>query len=308
MLTSFNLDHVKVIHIEPTTVCNAACPQCAREDTTMYIHRTNRSELTLTDVQRVLPEHTVANLDKMFMCGNFGDPAASKACLDIYQWFRSINPDITLGMNTNGGLRQPGWWSELGSILNQNFDYTVFAIDGLEDTNHIYRKGVDWHKVMQNAESYIKSGGIAHMETLVFKHNQHQINELEQLARSMGFYWFRAKVTRRWDIAPVDWLEPPTGWIVPKNSKISGVDCHALNENSLYISATGELLPCCWMGGRIFNRDPEIDKAINSMNFQGVIDRLNSDPLDICKQSCGVDAERQSTGFAQQWQKNVQLK
>jgi hypothetical protein len=57
----------------------------------------------------------IAALDKMFMCGNYGDPAAGSYTLEIYQEFRKLNPNIVLGMNSNGALRNAQWWHQLGT-------------------------------------------------------------------------------------------------------------------------------------------------------------------------------------------------
>jgi MoaA/NifB/PqqE/SkfB family radical SAM enzyme len=133
----------------------------------------------------------IQKLDKMFMCGVYGDPAAGKHSMDIYQHFRNINPTITLGMNTSGSLQSPLWFSKLGKAFNLLYDYVVFSIDGLEDTNHIYRKNSNWNKIIENAQAFIDAGGSAHWDMLVYKHNQHQVDQCEQLAKDMGFTFCR---------------------------------------------------------------------------------------------------------------------
>jgi MoaA/NifB/PqqE/SkfB family radical SAM enzyme len=136
------LDTMRVLHLEPTDVCQAACPLCARE-TDVNFDKEKQHYLTAEFIRQLLGESTISQLDKMFMCGNYGDPAANRQSIDIFSYFRSINPDIILGMNTNGGLQNTHWWNDLADILNQPQDYVVFSIDGLEDTNHIYRRNVN---------------------------------------------------------------------------------------------------------------------------------------------------------------------
>jgi MoaA/NifB/PqqE/SkfB family radical SAM enzyme len=103
----FNLNNVKTLHLEITSNCNAACPQCNRfRDSNLHPNLT-LADLRLVDIQHKLSIDFVKQLDKMFMCGNHGDPAAGKETLEVYTWFRQINPKITLGMNTNGGLNTP---------------------------------------------------------------------------------------------------------------------------------------------------------------------------------------------------------
>jgi len=120
----------------------------------------------MDQILQVFGQEKIQQLDKMFMCGNYGDPAAGKNTLDIFQEFRKIIPDIVLGMNTNGGIQTTFWWYELAKIMNQPQDYVVFSIDGLESTNGTYRKNVVWNKLMSNARSFVEAGGSAHWDML----------------------------------------------------------------------------------------------------------------------------------------------
>lgn len=305
-MNKFLLEQIKVLHIEPTTMCNASCPQCDRENIEHYDDTLHRTNLTLQQVQDVIPKSVVKNLDKMFMCGIFGDPAAGKHTLEIYKWFRSLNPNITLGMNTNGGLKNTEWWEQIADLFNQPQDYVVFSIDGLADTNHIYRRNVLWKKVLQNASAFINRGGSAHWDMLVFEHNQHQVDQAEQLARDLGFSWFRAKVSKRFLRKPVEFLQTPKGWHTPNVEKPDTIRCHALQEKSMYIGATGKLLPCCWMGTHLFNTPDDLQQALDSDNFQQVINSWDTKPLSVCERTCGT-TKNTSTSFDNQWQREVQL-
>ena len=277
---------IKVLHLEPTDVCQAACPLCARE-TDVTFRKDRQHHLSMSQILQIFDTNKIKNLDKMFMCGNYGDPAAGKHTLSIYQEFRQINPNIVLGMNTNGGIRTAVWWRELAQLMNQSQDYVVFSIDGLESTNAIYRQNVVWRKLMNNVCSFIKAGGSAHWDMLVYGHNQHQVTDCEHLARDLGFTWFRAKVSKR---GFTNQLQFPTGW-QPITVDGSVIDCHALKEQSAYIDARGNLGPCCWLGAR-------------QQNFVVDIDAIPiQDP--VCHATCGKAAS--GTAFAQQWQREVAL-
>lgn len=265
----------KVLHLEPTDVCQAACPMCARETNKLF-DKTRQNHLSMDQILKLVDPDQIASLDKMFMCGNYGDPAAGKYSLDIFNNFRKINPTITLGMNTNGALQNVYWWSNLADIFNQPKDYVVFSIDGLEDTNHIYRKNVLWSKLIENATSFINAGGSAHWDMLVYQHNEHQVELCQQLAKDLGFKWFRAKVSNR---PTTDKIKLPVSWQTPK-FKISNIDCHAINENSIYIDATGTLRPCCWFG---INRSSVITTVSEVASTWHT-----SNPHKICKQSCST--------------------
>ena len=288
-----NLRDLKVLHIEPTDVCQAACPLCDREtDPTFDKH--DQHHLTMEQISAVVSDQQIAGLDKMFMCGQYGDPAAGKHTMEIYQYFRSVNPEITLGMNTNGALLNRAWWYDLGKLFNQSRDYVVFSIDGLADTNHIYRRNVDWVKLMNNIRGYISAGGSAHWDMLVYGYNEHQVDECERLARAIGFTWFRAKVSKRglFDSG----LQPATGWLPPVAAQ-GPINCYALNESSSYIDARGRMSPCCWLAGR---------KFIPENQFNNIQQTWNTESTNqTCKATCSGSTE---TPFTSQWQREKSLK
>jgi hypothetical protein len=265
---------------------------CARETDTNF-RKDRQHHLSVSQILKVFDKEKIKQLDKMFMCGNYGDPAAGKYTLDIYREFRKLNSNMVLGMNTNGGIQSTIWWHELGTIFNQPQDYVVFSIDGLESTNHVYRKNIAWSKVMQNAQAFIAAGGSAHWDMLVYRHNQHQVDECEQLARDMGFTWFRAKVSRR---GFTDRLEQPIGWQLP-HVKGKEVNCHALNEQSVYIDAQGRESPCCWLGARQQDFVTDFTEVRNSWT--------SIQPNIVCMDTCGTS--NIDTSFSKQWQREVEL-
>lgn len=284
---------IKVLHLEPTDVCQAACPLCARE-TDASFNQKQQHHLTIAHIQKHFSDRVISGLDKVFMCGTYGDPAAAKNTLDIYRWFRQLNPDITLGMNTNGAIQNTFWWHELGRMFNRPQDYVVFSIDGLEDTNATYRRGVDWSKLMANADSYISAGGSAHWDMLVYRHNQHQVEECEQLARDMGFSWFRAKVSKR---GFTDALQSPLNWQTPVTG-VGAIKCHVLAEKSAYIDAQGRLSPCCWLGGAMSNTITDIKQVQGTWR--------SSSPNSTCQKACGTHDSK--TNFSNQWRREIQLR
>jgi MoaA/NifB/PqqE/SkfB family radical SAM enzyme len=289
MLTSRK---IKVLHLEVTDVCQAACPQCARE-TDLNFNKNQKNHLTVEMLDQLLPPRFIEDLDKMFMCGVYGDPAAGRHTLEIYEYFRRLNPNIVLGMNSNGAIGNTNWWQRLAKILNHPQDYVVFSIDGLEDTNSIYRVNVDWRKLMDNVRAFISAGGCAHWDMLVYRHNEHQVGACEQLARDMGFQWFRTKVSKR----PMQGeLQVPTFW-KNKSKVIGNIDCHALREQSIYIDAKGRVSPCCWLGGRQFDFVTDFDQIQRSWH--------SDSPNEICQSTCSVDKSR--TNFTSQWQIEVNL-
>jgi len=193
----YRYDEIKTVHLEMTDACNAACPMCARninggEDNPQLPN----TELRIDDVKKIFKPEFIAQLERMYMCGNYGDPIAARDTLEAFAYFREHNPKMMLSMHTNGSAKRPEWWAELAATIGRK-GYVVFSLDGLEDTNHLYRQNTVWSKIMENAQSFINAGGRARWDYIVFNHNEHQVEEAEALANKMGFERFQFKKSAR---------------------------------------------------------------------------------------------------------------
>ena len=75
----------------------------------------------------------------------------TKTC--VFRCRRIIkNNKIKIEIHTNGGARNVEFWENLGKlskIAGKNI-LVIFSVDGLEDTNHIYRRNVKWDKLKEN--------------------------------------------------------------------------------------------------------------------------------------------------------------
>ena len=290
----FRFDNIRTIHMELTTRCNSACPQCPRN---LFGDRPNPnipvSDISFDQAINMLSP-IVHQLQDFYVCGNFGDPAIAKDVFEILSWLRSTNPKITLGLHTNGSMRTPEWWARLGTLLTNPGDKVHWGIDGLEDTNHIYRRHTQWSKIMENSSAYIAAGGRAVWNYIVFDHNEHQVEQARDIALKMGFVRFSAKKTKRFidqetleviETTPVIdrngneiyRLKMPTSahWrnssfekttdLLEKYTSIDNyldsceISCKVIKDKSIYISAEGLVFPCCWTAASIYGNT--IDKT-----------------------------------------------
>lgn len=322
----FSFKNVSKVHLEITDKCNASCPMCPRTTNGGPLNPNLRNiEMNLDLAKRVFTPTFLNKLTFIQLCGNFGDPIMAQDTIEILKYFREINPKIGLGVHTNGSARTPQWWTELGKILSHPGDYCKFALDGLEDTNHIYRRKTVWSKIMQSVEAFVAAGGIAHWEFLVFKHNEHQVEEARALSQKMGFKEFYLKKTSRfynyktgenepfpiYDVnsKTVGFLEPPseekninpattaksdaasTNAAVEAKSvpmkEVTQISCMSINDGSIYITAAGEVLPCCFIGGTLQYAHNSLEsKYLNKLgnrNSKGliVVQPVNKEIEDI---------------------------
>ena len=180
----YKLEDIRDVHLEITSKCQAKCPMCPRRINGGPMNPfVSLDEITLDIFKKWFPEDFIKQLNSMFMCGNLGDPIISKDTLEIYQYLRQTSPRIRLSMHTNGSARDENWWKKLA----QQRVIVTFGLDGLKDTNHLYRRNVKWEKVMQNSKAFLSTGARAHWDMLIFDHNKHQVDQAKQTAKQMGF-------------------------------------------------------------------------------------------------------------------------
>lgn len=151
--------------------------------------------MSLTEFKSFFPPQVINQLDTIKFCGSHGDPSMNPHLLEIMRYLNQENENLLIQVYTNGGARESQFWEELGQEFHKNknpLSRIVFSIDGLEDTNHLYRRNVNWDKLMSNIKHFIIFGR-GTWEFLVFKHNEHQVEQARKLAFSLGFNHFEVK-------------------------------------------------------------------------------------------------------------------
>jgi MoaA/NifB/PqqE/SkfB family radical SAM enzyme len=313
----YNIEDIKVLHLEITSKCQASCPMCARNiQGGIQNPFLKNHEIDYDTFVKWFSKDFISQLNKIYLCGNYGDPIVAKDTLKIFEYIRQNNLTCDLSMNTNGSAKDQSFWSSLAAL-----NVTVrFGIDGLEDTHKKYRIGTDWNKIINNAKTFISAGGIAIWDMLVFKHNENQVEECKKLSNDLGFVQFVPKHTSRFKETSltvldnkgfkIDELFPTERSLDYKDKIVSHskkIDCKALEEKSLYVSANGNVTPCCWTDlefsphhnpSRVdiyFRIGPSPNLHINSLSdifnldyFSKIKNFWKCDPLRECSKQCGT--------------------
>ena len=245
------------------------------------------------------------------MCGNLGDPIVARDTLEIFKYFREHNKDMWLSMNTNAGAKNEEWWRELAKVFGR-MGAVIFSVDGLRDTNHIYRQGVVWDNVERNMQAFIDAGGRARWDFLIFEHNQHQVKEAEALAWEWGCEKFIAKKTGRFITADskkkeshqavnrkgketTELKKPDAKYQNKALSKqdallekygsmdayydVVPINCKVKDEGNLFITAEGLAMPCCWTAGRMYkwwHKDPKVEQIWDFIDGVGGKDAISA--------------------------------
>lgn len=269
-----DISRIREVTVEATSFCNLHCPQCPRFDQDGFLTRDLRPghldpDTFLSNMQFDL----MTGLERVRFEGDYGDimmhPQAQHL-LSQSAVFAAVEAI------TNGSMRSPGWWHELAQIPNLT---VTFSIDGLQDTNAVYRINSDWQRIMNNVRAFIGNGGTARWKFLVFRHNQHQVDTARAMSQDLGFCDFEVQHTARswfqgmswpvrrdgeflYDIYPSDLVttvsaSPTVVALQKKREQTPSISCLLPRTANLYVNFLGHVLPCCMTSGQTWRQSLE---------------------------------------------------
>ena len=205
MTWSTPLQKMERLQLEITSYCNAQCPQCERSKIHDYKNITSRKlddgNVTLSDIHDWFDDVEMPNLQIVHLCGNIDEPIANPEIYEICEYFLKWNTNAIIHISTNGGIRGVDFWTRFGE-LSVKYDsrlMVVFAYDGLEDTNHIYRRNVSWERLVSNTKAFIAAGGPARAQFITFEHNIHQLDDVRTFVQNLGIDMLRIVWSHRPD-------------------------------------------------------------------------------------------------------------
>lgn len=250
---------IERLQIDFSTSCNAGCLFCSRQD--FYgnpnAHLPKGQTLSLALLQKAVTDPALSNLKEIFYCGNYGDALASPHIADHLNWLAEWQPKIRWNIHTNGSLGSLEFWQRLGQLSAQQKGLVKFSIDGLADTNHLYRKNVEFSRVMRNLRQFVENGGRAVWKFIEFAHNRHQIDAAKELANQMGCYRFELRKNYASDeesyLFQIPEFSPSSDDLAKKYRQLEDlkdnqrIDCRARNTDTLYLDFDGLVWPCCWI-------------------------------------------------------------
>jgi len=345
MAWALTTDKITRLQLEITNYCNAGCPGCARvkyldknwvatqKENSQDLPDINSTHLNIEQIEKIVKNDNWSNLQHVHLCGNVDEPTIHPNFFEIIDILtKNLKELSSINIATNGGTRDAEWWTKLGNLSselkNNNINLNVvWGIDGLEDTNHIYRKGVKWNHLNGNYNAYNRAGGHSTWQFIVFEHNKHQLEVIKENYKNWGFNQIKIIYSNR-KIQPFfDEKETKKKYTQQKdNSKIKnasisqedtqkitkndGIFCKALDNNStlkksIYVTAHGYVLPCCWMGtvpslkdnDRISNgkyeiknhsiySHPSMSSVLNDVFFDSLQNSWNNSAHSTCKIKC----------------------
>lgn len=234
------------LHIELTSRCTLECPACPRtiwKDILKY--PVAKTDLDITHLDTFLNCNEGKQINHFVLCGDYGDPIYYPKLFDFIRHFRSTK---TFSIHTNGSYQTEKFWNTLSKLLCPD-DNIIFGIDGLEDTNHLYRKNSNWASIMLGLDIMSQGSAKIYWQTIIFNFNYKILDNIQKFAESKNASFFTIMSHRFGD----DSLMPPEEYIEThylyneeyntKNVLTIVPQC----EKERVITSDGYCLPCDWI-------------------------------------------------------------
>lgn len=274
------------LQFEISNVCNLNCISCVRTDTNFDGSMPSIDQpqyISKETFKKIISAPEFLSVKFIEFCGSIDDPAAHPDFLELIQSIVDcaieLNKQFNIQIHTNGSLRTTKFWRELGLILHNNRKVVIhtvmFNIDGLEDTNHIYRRGSNWAKIMENSQAFINTGAMAIWQYLVFSWNEHQIEQAKALSKMKFFHMFFVRENRsqdridQWEKVNTTGLTVKVDHIQESNPSIllrhlskesyQQIECPTQKDNMYFIDYKSRLWPCCFIPGAFITNHNYVD-------------------------------------------------
>ncbi|SVC93258.1 uncharacterized protein METZ01_LOCUS346112, partial [marine metagenome] len=266
------------VNWELNNKCNLMCPQCGRneiKDGVLQWRKAGTGDRGKNSLNTV--DNSLDTFRKVYnnigfpvrtirFQGHLSENILSKDFLPICKFIRE-ETNTSIQLSTHGSSNTTEWWTELAEVFQgYGGNIVYFSLDGVGDKSlGNYRVGASFKKVIENAQAFIDAGGKAYWRMIIFKHNQHQIEEAQALAESMGFHEFMAVYTPRqrslnesWtykgksqilksqDISP-EWNEAIEKNVKNRRKELVDIECKAIKENQFYIDYNNKVWACYYL-------------------------------------------------------------
>jgi radical SAM protein with 4Fe4S-binding SPASM domain len=178
------------LKVEPTPLCQMACPGCAHGDRALKktLSR-HREQLRLEEFKRIIDP--IADTALGVSLSLRGEPLLGKDLLSIIEYGHSKNIAISFPTSLSVKLSD----EKLLRLVKSGVDAIYISLDGVcEATYRQYRVGGDFHRVLRNVRAIAQAKAQLRQtrprliwKFVVFEHNRHEIPAVQAQFRQLGF-------------------------------------------------------------------------------------------------------------------------
>ena len=293
--------HLSLIHwhIEVSSICTLKCPRCPRSEVPESLLN---QQLTLCFFKNQIGKPAIKEIKKITFCGNDGDPIYCNEFIEIITWIKSVNPTLNIVIITNGSYKKTSWWEQLGAVLNKH-DEVHWSLDGWDQaSNEQYRFNSNWESITEGITAFkqVNSNTYTVWALIVFKFNEHKLNDIKQLAKSYNFDCFQSTLSTKFGskyphaYGKNDALEPsknsiPAGHRFTRANEILSnkfrfsetiKDLYKekikqlksprmclIGNKGVFLNSHGEFYPCCWVATRYEHNKKWTETAQHRFNL-----------------------------------------
>ena len=178
--------------IEPTNICNLKCPLCP---TGLGVLNRAKRSMTFDEYKMIIDQ--VKGHVKEIVLWHYGEPFVNKHILAMIGY--ATQRKISIITSTNGHFFQSPEYCE--RVVRSGIQRIIVAIDGADqEAYEKFRVGGNFDKVIQGvkwlgeAKKKLKSKTpYIEMQFIVMKHNQHQKQQMKDLAQNLEVDYFIEK-------------------------------------------------------------------------------------------------------------------
>ena len=261
-----------ILMVEPTNLCNLKCPLCPSGNGGLT---RPRGTMEFDAFRRVFEDQ--ANHLLLLMLWNQGEPFINKNLTDMVRLASEHNvPTIT---STNVHYIRSEKDAE--EIVDSGLDEIIVSPDGVTPESYLeYRVGGDFDRVLdgirllsQAKKSRGADNPIIHLQFIIFKHNETEIDDARRLAAELGVDRLSLKTAQVYTDAEAETYLPEDERLsryrydsekLSMNGKLTN-SCRHLWYSSV-INWDGAVSPCC------FDKDVHygLGNALNGQTFQEI--------------------------------------
>jgi radical SAM protein with 4Fe4S-binding SPASM domain len=297
-----------VLQIEPTSLCNLACPLCPAGRNEL---ERERRHMTFQEFKSIVDD--MEDYLLFLIMWDWGEPLMNPQLPEMIQY--SHDKGIQTVTSTNGHFFTNEAYLE--DLLTSGLTTLIIAVDSISKENYeIYRKKGQLNKVLEGLQELIviknriDSKTIINMRMVIMKQNEHEIGLMRNLAKDLGVDVFTVKTVNP-SCGPISMdME-----IVPENPKFrrylyhsgtyqrirTGLKCERIWDMS-NIFSNGDVVPCCYdynsemKIGNIGNQ--KFSEIWNSDAYRDLRKKIfyNQDSLPKCS-VCGCNYQLSSNGW-----------
>lgn len=283
------------IGIEPTTSCNLRCPECPSGLRSFTRPTGMLDEALFTSLIDQL-KNTLTYLTFYFQ----GEPYLHPKFLSLVKYASQQN--IYTATSTNAHYLSD---KQARDTVESGLDRLIISLDGTDqETYQSYRVGGNIDKVLEGTRNILKWRKELRSKTpyvvfqfLVVKHNEHQVPEVQKLARQMGVDNVLLKTAQIYDYQNGSDLMPTIDKYSRYKRSTDGtwkIKNELMNHcwkmwNSCVVTWDGKVVPCCFdkdahyaLGDLKKNTFEEIWRSDAYNDFRRSILRSREE-IEICK-------------------------